>query len=127
MFVSRDVDTLDLQRADTDLTSGWVTTIEQTLLDIADRPSLGGLDALAVSEVIAALGPRADWDWVAELARRQRRRAAFARARWVADPVVDSDVRMPPVPSHRDRYADPLGLRPSRPTDAEPFGVAKTG
>jgi len=124
VFVVRDVDALDVQRADTDLTTGWVTTIEQTLLDIADRPTLGGVDPHAASEVIAALAPRAEWDAVADLARRQRRRAAYARARWVADPVIDASAPMPAVPSHRDRYADPLGLRPVGPTDPVRFGVA---
>lgn len=125
VFVSRDVDALDLQRADTDLTAGWVTTIEQTILDVADRPTLGGIGALSASEVIAALGPRVDWDVVASLAQRQHRRAAYARARWVADAVIDSDAPMPLVPAHRDRYARPAGLRPIRPTAAAPFGVAE--
>lgn len=125
VFVSRDVDALDLQRADTDLTAGWITTIEQTILDVADRPTLGGIDALSASEVIATLGPRAEWDAVVDLAQRQHRRAAYARARWVADSVIDSDAPMPSVPAHRDRYADPLGLRPVAPTDAVLFGVAK--
>jgi predicted transcriptional regulator of viral defense system len=124
VFVARDVGVLDLQRADADLTAGWVTTVEQTLLDIADRPTLGGVDARAASEVIAALAPRAEWDALADLAQRQRRRAAYARARWVADAVIDADAPLPVVPSHRDRYAAPLGLRPVAPTDPVRFGVA---
>jgi len=124
VFVARDVGALDVQRADTDLATGWVTTIEQTLLDVADRPTLGGIDARAASEVIAALAPRAEWDALADLAERQRRRAAYARARWVADAVIDAGAPMPAVPSHRDRYADPLGLRPVAPTDPAHFGVA---
>jgi predicted transcriptional regulator of viral defense system len=124
VFVTRDVGVLDVQRADTDLTMGWVTTIEQTLLDIADRPTLGGIDPPAASDVLAALAPRAEWGVVADLARRQRRRAAYARARWVADGVIDADAPMPDVPSHHDRYADPLGLRPVAKTDPAPFGVA---
>lgn len=123
VFVARDVGVLDVQRADTDLTMGWVTTIEQTMLDMADRPTLGGIDPLAASDVLAALAPRAEWDVVADLARRQRRRAAYARARWVADGVIDADVPMPVVPSHRDRYADRLGLRPVARTDPARFGV----
>lgn len=124
VFVARDVSVLDVQRADTDLTTGWVTTIEQTLLDIADRPTLGGIDPRAASDVLAALAPRAEWDVVADLARRQRRRAAYARARWVADAVIDADAPMPAVPSHRDRYADRLGLRPVAKTEPVHFGVA---
>ncbi len=125
LFVLRHIAELDIQRADTDLTAGWVTTVEQTLLDIADRPTLGGLDERTASEVLTALGARADWDLVADLARRQRRRAAFARARWVADPVVGPGARKPPIPSHLNRYADARGLRPSRPTEAGTFGVAQ--
>ena len=125
IFVSRDVGALDLQRVDTDLIAGWMTTIEQTILDVAERPRLGGLDAHSVSEVIVALGSRADWDTVADLARRQKRRAAFARARWVADPVIGSDAPMPPRPSHRDRYADSMGLQPPQPRQPMLFGVAE--
>ena len=123
VFVARDVCALDLQRVDTDLTSGWATSIEQTILDVADRPGLGGLDPAAASEILTALAARADWHLVADLADRQHRRAAFARARWVADAVAPSDAPMPSPPSHRDRYAAPLGLHPAAPTDAEPFGV----
>lgn len=123
LFVFRDVTALDVQRTETDLTAGWVTTVEQTLLDVADRPHLGGLDARAASEIVTALGARADWQLVADLAQRQRRRAAFARARWVADPVVDTNAPAPAVPAHRERYAPALGLRPARSTAAQPFGV----
>jgi len=41
IFVKRDVARLDIEHVDTQLTSGWVTTIEQTLLDVAARPDLG--------------------------------------------------------------------------------------
>jgi predicted transcriptional regulator of viral defense system len=123
VFVMRDMAALDLQRVDTDLTSGWATSLEQTILDVADRPRLGGLDPAAASEILTALAARADWRLVADLADRQHRRAAFARARWVADAVAPFDAPMPSPPSHRDRYAAPLGLHPAAPTDAQPFGV----
>ncbi|MGH3665164.1 MAG: type IV toxin-antitoxin system AbiEi family antitoxin domain-containing protein [Egibacteraceae bacterium] len=123
IFVLRDVKKLDVERIDTDLTAGWVTTVEQTLLDIAGRPELGDLDGQTASEVLIALAARADWDHVAALAEQQRRRGAFARARWVADAVIDEHAPRPPLPTHRDRYTDARGLRPVAPTAAEPFGV----
>lgn len=123
VFVARDADTVATQRTDTDLVAGWVTTVEQTLLDIADRPDLGGLDAHTASETLITLAARSDWDRVADLAADQRRRSAFARARWVADAVVDPDAPRPPVPP-RGRYAPARGLRPAAPTPPAPFGVA---
>lgn len=101
-----------------------MTTVEQTLLDIADRPALGDLGTQTASEIIVALGARADWEHVAALASTQRRRSAFARARWVADAVIDPAAPTPALPTHRDRYADTYGLRPAAPTSTEPFGLA---
>jgi predicted transcriptional regulator of viral defense system len=123
-WVRRHIDDLDVQRTTTDLTTGWVTTVEQTVLDIADRPERGRVDAQTASEIIVALAPRADWDLVADLAAAQRRRSAFARARWVADAVLEPTAAAPTPPQHRDRYADPKGLRSATPVDAEQFGVA---
>lgn len=122
-WVRRAVENLDVQRTTTDLTAGWVTTVEQTLLDIADRPELGRADGQTVTEIILALAPRADWDLVAELARAQRRRGAFARARWIADAVVGPAAAAPLPPRHRDRYVDPKGLQSHATTDAATFGV----
>jgi predicted transcriptional regulator of viral defense system len=75
-FVRRDVARLDLQRHRTELGQGWVTTIEQTLLDLAARPALGGAPD-AAREAITALIPRADMTLLQELATRQRRRRAL--------------------------------------------------
>lgn len=80
VFVKRDADRLDVERIDTALTIGWVTTVEQTLLDLADRPTLGGLTVTDTTEAIRALGARADWPQVAALAEQQRKRAAYGRA-----------------------------------------------
>lgn len=78
LFVRRDVHTLDLQRYSSELGSGWVTTVEQTILDLASRPSLGELPDEAQA-ALRALLPRADRTLVATLAEQQRRRAPLRR------------------------------------------------
>jgi hypothetical protein len=78
-FIRRDLSPLDLQRHRTELGQGWVTTIEQTLLDLIARPTLGGLPDTA-REAIASLIPRADLDLLRQLAVAQRRRRALAEA-----------------------------------------------
>ncbi|MFI0487063.1 type IV toxin-antitoxin system AbiEi family antitoxin [Actinomadura sp. 9N215] len=81
VFVRRRVDRLDVERFETELAVGWVTTVEQTLLDVAARPTLGGLTEQSAAEAIRALAVRADWERVAELARGQRKRRAYDTAR----------------------------------------------
>jgi predicted transcriptional regulator of viral defense system len=81
LFLQRAVDRLDLERCVTELGQGWVTTVEQTLLDLAHRPDLPGADAVAVAEAIRALAARADWNLAGDLAIRQRRRATLHRVR----------------------------------------------
>ncbi|MPY98018.1 MAG: hypothetical protein GEU97_08455 [Actinophytocola sp.] len=78
LFVRRDIRTLDLQRHTSELGDGWVTTIEQTVLDLAARPALGGLPD-ETEAAIHALLPRADDNLLDELATAQRRKAALAR------------------------------------------------
>ncbi|HEX3733363.1 MAG TPA: type IV toxin-antitoxin system AbiEi family antitoxin [Mycobacteriales bacterium] len=73
LFVRRDISHLDVQRHRTELGQGWITTIEQTLLDLVVRPDLGGaLDA--AQEAVAALIPRVNITLLSDLAVRQRRR-----------------------------------------------------
>lgn len=79
-FVRRRVDRLDVERFETELVTGWITTVEQTLLDLADRPTLGGLTEQLAHEAIRSLALRADWGQVAELAQSQRKRLAYATA-----------------------------------------------
>lgn len=76
-FVRRDLSSLDLQRHRSELGQGWVTTIEQTLLDLIARPNLGGVPD-AAREAIESLLPRADVDLLRQLAAVQRRRRALA-------------------------------------------------
>ncbi|MHA6797641.1 type IV toxin-antitoxin system AbiEi family antitoxin (plasmid) [Pseudonocardia bannensis] len=79
LFVRRDVARLDVQRYRTELGQGWVTTVEQTVLDLIARPELGNTPD-AAREAIAALIPRADTDLLRELAVAQRRRGAVEQA-----------------------------------------------
>lgn len=84
-FSKRDVTRLDLERVQTELVTGWVTTVEQTLLDIAARPDRFALPVSDRAEVVAALGRRADLALVAELAERQHQPAALRRIRTELD------------------------------------------
>lgn len=79
-FVCRDTDRLDAERLNTDLGAALVTTVEQTLLDLAHRPRLGGVPAEA-DAAIRALWPRAAADRLTEIAAEQRLRSALVRAR----------------------------------------------
>ncbi len=79
-FVRRDTDRLDAERLNTDLGAALVTTVEQTLLDLAHRPGLG--DVLAEAQAaMRALWPRAEVDRLTEIADEQRLRSALVRAR----------------------------------------------
>jgi hypothetical protein len=80
VFVKRDVGRLDLERIDVPLTSGWVTTIEQTLLDLSARPTLGNVERRDVDVAVKALATRADWTLIARLAKEQHKPAALDRA-----------------------------------------------
>jgi AbiEi antitoxin C-terminal domain len=78
-FVRRDVARLDVQRHRTELGQGWITTVEQTVLDLIARPNLGGVPD-AAAEAINALIPRADMGLLHELAINQRRQRALEQA-----------------------------------------------
>jgi hypothetical protein len=79
LFVRRDVARLDLQRHQSELGQGWVTTIEQTLLDLIVRPNLGDVPD-AAEEAVTALLPRADIDVLRQLATTQRRLRVLGNA-----------------------------------------------
>jgi predicted transcriptional regulator of viral defense system len=79
-FVRRDTDRLDAERVTTDLGAALVTTVEQTLLDLAHRPDLGDVPTEA-NTAIRALWPRAEVDPLTEIANGQRLRSALVRAR----------------------------------------------
>jgi hypothetical protein len=81
VFTRRDVSSLDVQRISTELADGWVTTPEQTMLDLAARPDLGQLTRAEVDGAIRALYQQADMSLVQELAAAQRGAAALRRIR----------------------------------------------
>jgi AbiEi antitoxin C-terminal domain len=82
-FVTRAVERLDTQRFVNDITTGWVTTPEQTVLDLADRPDLGGITPATAEEAVRTLTGRCDQQLVARLARAQRKIAAWQRYCWL--------------------------------------------
>lgn len=92
-FVTRKVGALDLQRADTGVVVGWVTTPEQTALDVADRPVLGGITPNTAAEAIRFLATRADPEAVQRLAFAQHKRAAWQRYCWVVGLPVPVPLR----------------------------------
>lgn len=118
-FVKRDLARLDTVRVVTELAQGWATSAEQTILDLADRPLLGGITIDTASEAIGALALRADWSLVVALAGRQRKPAALARARWLGSAAAGRA-----LPGKRPRRQVPsLGLRPVSDLPAGEFGI----
>lgn len=77
LFVARDTDRLDAVRMPVETGHVLVTTVEQTVLDLARRPTLGGLEVEARG-AIANLMPRVDTEYLLELADENNfgRRAA---------------------------------------------------
>lgn len=83
-FVKRPVGRLDVQRTQTELATGWVTTAEQTVLDLCDRPGLGDQHRRDVADAVRQLANDLDWGHIAELATRQRKSPAAVRAARIA-------------------------------------------
>jgi len=67
-------------RTATEFGDGWVTTVEQTVLDLAARRDLGALPG-EVDAAIAVLLSRSDGQLLDELATAQRRTATLRRLR----------------------------------------------
>lgn len=79
IFVKRDVESLKRVRTDTEIGTGWVTSIEQTALDLAKRPELvSGMDGVS-GEAISALINRVDSKKLTDIAESQRMKSALAR------------------------------------------------
>ncbi|MEU4342315.1 type IV toxin-antitoxin system AbiEi family antitoxin [Nocardia sp. NPDC023852] len=82
-FVRRDTEALDAERVETPLGPALVTTPEQTVLDLAQRPELGNAET-EVRPAIETLYRRSDSARLTQLATDQRRGAALRRAEgWV--------------------------------------------
>jgi hypothetical protein len=80
VFVARDVARLDAEMVDTEVGRLLVTGVEQTALDLARRPDLGGA-ADQAREAAAVLWDRCDQDIVDRIAVEQRLRMAARRLR----------------------------------------------
>lgn len=78
-FVQRDTSGLDAEQIRTELGPVLVTTPEQTVLDLAHRPTLGDNEA-DVPTAVAALYARSDTKRLEALATQQRRVASLRRA-----------------------------------------------
>lgn len=78
-FVTRDTDRLDAETIRTELGRAMVTTPEQTVLDLAHRPTLGDTE-IEVPTAIRALYHRCDPQRLAVLAADQRLGTALERA-----------------------------------------------
>jgi hypothetical protein len=84
-FVQRDVNKLDIVRIETDLGSGYATSIEQTALDLCrSRPDWGISDSTR-HEMIQLLASRIDWTLIDEIARDTRGVRTLQRLRALAD------------------------------------------
>jgi len=89
-FIQRDIARVDAERLPTELGPVLVTTPEQTLLDLAHRPGLGGVED-QVPQAVRILWARADSRVLEDLAGSMRLRAALRRARtWVTDAEMRS-------------------------------------
>lgn len=78
-FVKRRTGELDAERLGTELGPVLVTTPEQTILDLAHRPNLGGNES-DIPDAIAALYTHSDRQRLHQLATEQRRLATLRRA-----------------------------------------------
>lgn len=78
-LVQRETGSLDAERIGTELGPALVTTPEQTVLDLAHRPTLGDNEA-DVPDAVAALYSRSDKKRLQRLATEQRRLASLRRA-----------------------------------------------
>ncbi|MDZ4828307.1 MAG: type IV toxin-antitoxin system AbiEi family antitoxin [Actinomycetota bacterium] len=83
-YVRRDVTRLDLERWAGDLGAGWVTTLEQTVLDLATRPNRWELPDSDLHDAVRAARPRLQDDLLEQLAHEQRKVSVLARIEQLA-------------------------------------------
>lgn len=84
VFVRRDVQRIEVERHELELGQGWVTTAEQTIIDLASRPELGGVPDES-RDAIRTLLPRVDRSLLHDLALSQRKSRTLDRL------LVDTD------------------------------------
>jgi predicted transcriptional regulator of viral defense system len=114
LFVKRTVERLDTQRVTTAITTGWVTTAEQTVLDLADRPTLGGITPDTAEEAIRILSGRCDQQLIARLAREQHKPGAWQRYCWLVGlPTPIRRQRVPTMGFHGVGDPADYGLEPT--------------
>lgn len=118
-FWQRKADRLETQVWRSELGQGRVSTAEQALLDVADRPDRGGVTLASAEEALRNLSSATDWERASALAASQKAEASYRRARWFADAIA------PEAPIlNRPRHPVPSGgLRPIEPTDRARFGI----
>jgi hypothetical protein len=78
-FVKRDVERLKRIRTDTELGTGWITTVEQTTLDLARRPKLVPDMDLVIEEALASLLQRCDFKKMRTIADKQNMNSTLSR------------------------------------------------
>jgi predicted transcriptional regulator of viral defense system len=78
VFVRRNVGSIEVERRTLELGQAWVASVEQTIVDLAARPTLGGVPDEARAAALALL-PRSDHDVLQRIAAAQRRSAAVNR------------------------------------------------
>lgn len=118
-FWQRKAERLETQVWRSELGQGRVSTAEQALLDVANRPDRGGVTLASAEEALRNLSSAADWERARALAASQKSESSYRRARWFADAIV------PEAPIlNRPRHPVPSrGLRPIEPTDRAKFGI----
>jgi predicted transcriptional regulator of viral defense system len=118
-FWQRRAERMETQVWRSELGQGRVSTAEQALLDVADRPDRGGVTLASAEEALRNLSSAADWERASALAALQKAESSYRRARWFADAIVpEAPILIPPRHPVSSR-----GLRPIEPTDRARFGI----
>lgn len=110
---------LETQVWRSELGQGRTATTEQALLDIAANPRMGDVSITTAEEMLANLALEADWSHALVLAESNGRHAAYARARWFAQPLVPN---APTIEGLRHPIAR-KGLTPRGLVDSKAFGI----
>lgn len=77
IFVKRNVEKLKRIKIETELGAGWVTSVEQTALDLAKRPDLVKGTTEVAEEAVGGLLKRLDSKKLKQIATEQRMKSVF--------------------------------------------------